>query len=160
MREHIIKVWCDRCESLGQPRTEAQHTYTVGIVQGENRPELRVIELCDECDAAEVSILVKLLGTYSISFDPKAAKAPSPEPIPQRSRYVPDNKEVCRVCDQSYHKSSIATHIWNIHRPGQARPEHPNKCPDCGLVNPTGMGQHRSQKHGWSAVTEAYRGLV
>lgn len=158
MRELVVFNWCDRCESLGHPRTEAKHTYSVGIVPGENRPAVRVIELCDECDAAEVSQLIKLLSTHSIPLDPKAKAAP--EPIPQRTKYLPDNKEQCQVCGSDYHKSSIATHIWAIHRPGEARPEHPNKCPECGLVNPTGMGQHRSQKHGWSAVTEAYKGLI
>lgn len=160
MKELIIRSWCDRCESLGKLRAEARHTYTVGIVSGETRPALRVIELCDECDATEIDILSKLLASHSVPLDPKAAKTPAPEPIPQRSRYVPADKLTCKICDRDYHASSLAQHIWAVHRAGEDRPVQPKKCPECGVVNPTGMGQHRSQAHGWSAVTEAYKGLI
>jgi phage FluMu protein Com len=156
MRELIIRAWCDRCESLGNERTPAEHTYTIGIVKGETRPAPRVIELCDECDAA-IDWLPKLMADFSIPLDPKA---PIAKPTTQPAASVPTDRVVCKVCGSEIGKSAIVSHVWAKHKPGQSKPEHPNKCPDCGMVNATGMGQHRSQAHGWSPLADAYRGLV
>jgi hypothetical protein len=99
--------------------------------------------------------LPKLLADHSIPLDvkhPAAAKPPD-------TSYIGDRSE-CRVCGGSFSKSALVAHVWSKHKPGQHRPEHPSKCPDCGMVNGSGMGQHRSQAHGWTPLTDAYRGLV
>jgi uncharacterized C2H2 Zn-finger protein len=153
----IIRAWCDRCESLGNDRTEAKHIYSIGMVKGETRPAPRVIELCDECDAA-IDWLPKLLADHSLPLDLKHP-AVVPTPAAKAPSYDPGSKETCLICDTPYHKSSLAQHIRAVHRNGLVQ-EQPLKCPDCGLVKQSGMGQHRSQAHGWSAITEAYGDLV
>jgi hypothetical protein len=158
MREVIFKAWCDRCESLGQPRTEALHTYSIGIVKGETKPAIRVIELCDACDSAEVDILSKLLATHSIPLDTKSAAIPA-APARHTGGYDPSAKQECRICNRDYSVSSLAQHIWAVHRGQPKPPPQPTRCPDCGITIP-GMGQHRSQAHGWSAIQEAYKGLI
>lgn len=156
MREVIFKSWCDRCESLGEPRQEARNTFTVGIVAGEARPALRVIELCDECAAAEIDVLGKLLGTHSIPVDLTKVKAPAAPAVSP-----PETERVeCRVCGATLAKSAILGHVWAVHRPGQTRPVPPTVCPECRGVYEGGMWMHRTKMHGKSALDEAYKGLV
>jgi hypothetical protein len=158
MRELIIRAWCDRCEALGNERTPAEHTYTIGIVKGETRPAPRVIELCDSCDA-EIDWLPKLVADHSIPLDPKSHHAP---PTPQRgpAADLQGDRVICRVCALQLTKSAIVGHVWAKHKPGQQRPPQPAVCPDCREVFGQGMGMHRSQAHGISALDEAYRGLL
>jgi len=157
-RELIIKSWCDRCQALGNDRTEARHVYTIGIVKGETRPAPRVIELCDECDA-ELDWLPKLVADFSIPLDPKHPMAAPAKP--PAAPYSGD-RVVCRVCDKELAKTAILGHVWAKHRPGQDRPIPPTVCPECRTVfdNGTGMWMHRSAMHGVTALDEAYKGLV
>lgn len=157
MREMIIKAWCDRCEALGQPRTEARHLYTVGIVKGEARPALKVIELCDSCDSTEIDMLSKILADHSLPVD-RAKLAPAAHTPDQSADYIHPRVE-CRICGNQISKSSLVSHIWATHRPGETKPSHPARCPDCHLVSPN-MGMHRARAHGWSAIDQAYEGLV
>jgi hypothetical protein len=153
MRELIVRAWCDRCEALGHPRTEAEHTYTIGIVKGETRPALRVVELCDECDSAEIDVMIKMVADHSI---PLEAKAPAKLAGP----YHNSDRVECLVCHVNISRGSVVGHIWSQHRAGEKRPPQPTKCPECHQPFGEGMGMHRNRIHGWSALDEAYLGLI
>jgi hypothetical protein len=158
MRELIIRAWCDRCESLGNERTEAKHTYSVGIVKGETRPAPRVIELCDECDAA-IDWLPKLLADHSNPLDPKARPAAAPQSAPAAT--LQGDREICRVCGRELGRSALIGHIWSQHRRGQKRPPPPSVCPECREVfEIQGMTMHRVLQHGFSPIEDAYKGLL
>ena len=156
MRELIIRAWCDRCESLGNERTEAKHTYSVGIVKGETRPAPRVIELCDGCDA-EIDWLPKLLADHSIPLDTK-----HPQAVAQRAPAAPvvGDRVECKVCGRSLTKTAIIGHLWSQHH-RKPRPGPPSVCPECREVfDPQGMTMNRVLQHGFSPIEDAYRGLL
>jgi hypothetical protein len=155
-REIIIASWCDRCQAADESaRVPATHTYTLGLVSGETRPELRVLMFCDSCDPvlAEVE---DLLRKNSIPLDTgrtPATKGPADVPGPARIE--------CRVCGETMARSSILQHVWSQHRPGEKRTAQPARCPDCREVfAPAGMSMHRARAHGWSALDDAYDGLI
>jgi len=157
MRELIIRAWCDRCESLGNERTEAKHTYTIGIVKGETRPAPRVIELCDACDA-EIDWLPKLMADHSIPLDPKAKPA---APLQPPAAPLGTDRVMCRVCGRELVKTAIVGHIWSQHRRGEKRPAPPSVCPTCREdFDVQGMTMHRVLQHGYSPVEAAYEGLL
>lgn len=153
-RELIVRSWCDRCQALGQDRAEAKHTYTIGIVRGEARPQLRVIELCDECDAAELDLLTKIVADHSIALEikPPAKLIPAPG--------HPTDRIECLVCRGVFNRGSLVGHIWAVHRPGEKRPPQPAKCPECHEAFGEGMGMHRNRMHGHSSLDDAYQGLI
>jgi hypothetical protein len=153
VRELIVRAWCDRCEALGHSRTEAKHTYTIGIVKGETRPALRVVELCDECDSAEIDVMIKMVADHSIPLEPKAPAKPI-------GPALSTDRVECLVCHGTMNRSSLVGHIWSQHRAGEKRPQQPAKCPECHKPFDEGMGMHRSRIHGWSALDEAYVGLI
>lgn len=153
-REVIIASWCDRCDAL-ERKTAATHTYTIGIVKGENRPALRVVELCDDHDPM-LADLFDLLAKNSIPLDPDALKPAAPSPAPARR-----DREECRVCGAEVARSSLITHVWTQHRAGETRPAPPVRCPECRKsIPPAGMSMHRNRAHGVSALDEAYSGLI
>lgn len=154
MRELIVRAWCDRCEALGHPRAEAKHTYTIGIVKGETRPALRVIELCDECDSTEIDVLAKMVADHSIPLEPK------PQQSTGQSSGASTDRIECLVCHGTLNRGSLVGHIWSQHRANEKRPQQPAKCPDCHKPFAEGMAMHRNRIHGWSAVDEAYEGLI
>jgi len=125
----------------------------VGIVKGENRPALRVIELCDECDSAEIDVMIKMVADHSIPLEIK------PPAKPTGPMSATDRVE-CLVCHGHVNRGSLVGHIWSQHRPGEPRPQQPVKCPDCHKPFTDGMAMHRNRIHGWSAVDEAYQGLI
>jgi hypothetical protein len=156
-RELIIKSWCDRCESKGVLKVPAEHTYTIGFTAGESRPALRVIELCNACDA-EIDWVPKLLADNSIPLDAPKITPPTLSDAPPPTQY--SNRVACRVCGKTYPTTTIAAHVWGMHRHAESRPKQPNKCPECGVVRTSGMAQHRTTAHRFSAIDEAYRGLL
>jgi len=157
MRELIIRAWCDRCESLGNERAPAEHTYTIGIVKGETRPAPRVIELCDACDA-EIDWLPKLVADHSIPLDPKHPQAAAPQRPPAATQ--PSDRLECRVCGRALSRSALIGHLWSQHHRKQ-RPPPPSVCPECREVfDMQGMTMHRVLQHGFSPIDEAYKGLI
>jgi len=62
--------------------------------------------------------------------------------------------------DLQISRGSVVGHIWSQHRPGEKRPAQPAKCPECHQAFGEGMGMHRNRIHGWSALDEAYVGLI
>jgi hypothetical protein len=154
-REIIIASWCDRCQAADESaRVPATHTYTLGLVSGETRPELRVLMFCDSCDPvlAEVE---DLLRKNSIPLDTGRTKPVGP--VAKASDPV---SVECLVCGAVLNRSSILSHVWSQHRPGELRTQ-PARCPDCRQpFDPAGMSMHRTKIHGWSALAAAYEGLV
>lgn len=144
-REVIIAAWCDRCEAQERGKVAATHTYTVGLVKGENRPALRVLELCDGCDPM-LADLFDLLAKNTVPLDPPP-------------KVVAGDEATCRICGKSLSTvASVVGHVWSQHR-HSARPPVPARCPECRQAVPSqGMGNHR-KVHGWSALEEAYEGL-
>lgn len=158
-REIVRLSWCDRCDAEDR-KTPATHTYTVGLVHGETRPAPRVLELCDEHDPILADVF-DLLAKNSIPLDPNA-KAAKPAPSPAAAvTYRGGSRIECDVCGVAMARSSLVNHIWSQHRPGETKPEPPRVCPDCRTpFDPAGMSMHRNKVHGYSAVDEAYAGLV
>jgi hypothetical protein len=153
-REVILASWCDRCDAL-ERKTPATHTYTAGIVKGENRPALRIVELCDEHDPM-LADLFDLLAKHSIPLDPAALRPAEPARPAARSE-----RQECLVCGEPIAKGSLVVHIWSQHRAGEERPASPARCPECRKpFAPQGMGIHRNRLHGYSALDEAYAGLI
>lgn len=152
-REVIIASWCDRCDADDR-KTAATHTYTIGLVKGETRPALKVVELCDEHDPM-LADLHDLIAKHSIPFDPKTAAKPAPVAATSSSH----KQAACRICGDVLTTPALLSHIWNVHRKGETRPPVPRICPDCRQpYAPQGMGVHRNNAHGYSSIEDAYEG--
>lgn len=147
-REIIVASWCDRCQAIDDRKEPATHTYTIGLVKGETRPALKVVELCDAHDPM-LADLFDLLAKNSIPLEP-AKKQPASE-------------LECRICGREFSaRTSIVQHVWQVHRPGEDRlGEQPARCPECGdSYSPDGMRRHRSRVHGYTALDAAYEGIT
>lgn len=170
MREVVFLSWCDLCNREGRGRVEATETYTIGIVRGENRPALRVLEVCDGCKLI-VTELLAVLAENSAPVDPNVLKGkngklkPAVEPSAiepvELGRLTVGESGVCRICNRAMHKSSLITHVWSVHR-REDKPPTPTICPECGETydKPNAMGAHRARAHKTSALVEAYGDLL
>ena len=152
-REIIVASWCDRCQAIDDRKEPATHTYTIGLVKGETRPALKIVELCDAHDPM-LADLFDLLAKNAIPLEPPAKRAD------------PADDLVCRVCGKEFTaRTSTVSHVWNIHRTDTTRAEamqaQPSRCPECREpFSPEGMRAHRTRAHGWTALDEAYSGLL
>lgn len=162
MREVRVLSWCDFCH-LDNEQTEADHTYTLGIVAGENRPALKVLEVC-ELHSKPITELVALLATIGQTPDlkpkPAAAKA-----VGRPKEDAPRNAQGqlladCPVCGQTRARNGMVSHIWQAHRP-DPKPQAPTRCPECGerSANTQAMAQHRRVVHGYDALADALSGV-
>jgi hypothetical protein len=165
MRELILKVWCDLCAlervSGGLDiavNVEAKHTYTLGAVQGESRPALKVLELCDTHDKVATD-LIELLGQLGQTPELKTKPAPvAPPPVERQGtakRLVP-----CPCCRVETGRNTLVAHVWGRHRTDQ-RPDLHGVCPECKLRvdSNTGLSAHRRSSHGFDALVEALAGV-
>lgn len=147
MRELIIRKRCDVC------RGDATQTFVAGISAQETRPELHILDLCDEHATENVAPLLALFPNAA----PFVKGAESP---PQLSGYPSTRREPtlkCELCDRTFTvRGTLVNHVWGMHS-AVRRPANPPECPDCGKALPAGsMGVHRSQKHRWDPLKEAY----
>jgi uncharacterized C2H2 Zn-finger protein len=148
-REIIVASWCDRCQAIDDRKEPATHTYTIGLVKGETRPALKIVELCDAHDPM-LADLFDLLAKNSIPLEPA-------------TRAEPADDLACRVCGKEFTaRSSTVQHVWQVHRPGEPRVgQEPARCPECReSFDPAGMRAHRSRAHGYTALDRAYDGLL
>jgi uncharacterized C2H2 Zn-finger protein len=149
-REIIVASWCDRCQAIDDRKEPATHTYTIGLVKGETRPALKVVELCDAHDPM-LADLFDLLAKNSIPLEP-----------PTAGKRAPADDLVCRVCGKEFTaRTSTVQHVWQMHRPGEDRGKQPARCPECHEpFSAPAMSSHRSRSHGFSALDNAYSGLL
>jgi len=149
-REIIVASWCDRCQAIDDRKEPATHTYTIGLVKGETRPALKIVELCDAHDPM-LADLFDLLAKNAIPLEPAPAKR------------APADELACRICGKEFTaRTSVTQHVWTVHRPGQTRGgNQPARCPDCReAYEPDGMRMHRSRSHGYTALDMAYEGIA
>lgn len=154
-------AFCDLCH-LENERVEAPHTYTIGVVAGENRPALKVLELCDTHDKVATELMA-LLATIGQPPDLKAKPAAAnigrpPLDVPRGADGRPQGD--CPVCGQTMARNGMVSHIWQAHRP-DTKPPAPTRCPECGERpgSPQAMAQHRRVTHGYDAVADALAGV-
>lgn len=160
MREVQIRSWCDLCiEENEDERVEATETFTAGIVTGETRPELKLVELCEQ----HAKVLTDLGRWLADIGQPPALPAPA-RAKPKASTSAPSHEPVgpqstCPVCDYTSSRSHAATHFHNAHL-RIPKPAQPKACPTkgCDFAHDSApqMGVHRASAHGWSALDEAY----
>lgn len=151
-RETVVLRWCDPCMLDGKGRVEATHTYTVGIVEGESRPQLYLLEVCDEHDTAVLDL--RKVVTDSAPVPPREQPAAPVRVNPQTE---------CRVCGATISRGGLVGHVWSAHRRGQQRAEPGmTKCPECRQNFDTSlrMHGHRKAEHGRTQLDDAYEGLT
>ena len=149
MREVVVMAWCDAC-ALEDAKTAAVSTFTVGIVAGESRPALKLLELCERHNKLIVDVQL-LLAEVGQAPDVKPAKQPAA---------VGRGLVACPICDKEMTRNGLVGHIWSQHRQ-QERPAPPTTCPDCGQAfsGAAGCGNHRVYTHGWDPVADALSGV-
>lgn len=137
---------------MEEGRTEATHTYTVGLVAGETKPALKVLELCDRHDKLAGELAGILAGIGQTPALPAKVVAPAPTPPPSRPSWD------CPLCGEHLGRNVAVAHVWNRHR-RDVRPEIPKRCPDCGHpATGQGMTAHRRSAHGYDALADALSG--
>jgi hypothetical protein len=155
MREMIMRRWCDMCYAEGALQQEAEHTYTVGIVSGEGRPALKVLEVCEVHNktAVELMDLMKEIG----QLPDLRAKAEPVKPV-LAATDIPTKE--CPVCGTGVPRNTLVQHVWTRHREDE-KPAVPTVCPECRMPidNGSGMSAHRRSVHGHSALDEALSGV-
>jgi Drought induced 19 protein (Di19), zinc-binding len=151
MRELIQKVWCDACYQEGAHQVEASHTYTLGIVGGEQRPALKLLELCDTHDKLATELLGLLAGIGQLP-ELKAKKAVAPPSAPRI--------QICPACKAEIWGNAMIKHVWDMHRKDE-RPQYHGVCPTCREVqnNAAGLAAHRRMAHDFSALEDALSGV-
>lgn len=167
MRELILKVWCDICamergeDGLQLPmHMEASHTYTIGVVAGEARPALKLLEVCDTHNKVATE-LIDLLAQVGQTPDmptvkPAARQAqPLSEAQGAAKRLVP-----CPACRLEVQRNTMVSHVWRHHRK-DSRPDLHLTCPTCRekSANPAGLAAHRRQIHDFDALADALSGV-
>lgn len=155
MREVQIKSWCDLCWQDGERKTETVTTWTVGVASGEKRPELKMVETCQEHQVMFADLQAKLATAAPLTGVAKPAVA---------TRAPKGLGEIeCRVCgDYLTTRAALVNHVWGQHRPSEQRATYrAGKCTECGFVanSTSGMSAHKSRSHGWDALEEAYSGV-
>lgn len=158
MREMIMRSWCDACYADGELQQEAVKTYTIGIVSGENRPALKLLELCDTHDKIAQDLIHLLSEVGQLPDIKKPVGRPPSEVVHQAS----SSKIVdCPVCGEGISRGGLVAHIWAQHRPGETKPVYGPACPECRVEYDTGQGlaAHRRAEHGFDAVAEALDGV-
>lgn len=155
MRETVIRAWCDACWQDGEQRTPSTHSYTAGIVVGETRPGLKLLELCDMHDKLALDLMALLADIGTVPEFKVKSKAP--EPVVQ---YAMSKTVSCPVCNTGLTRSSLVNHIWSNHRTDN-KPNVGTVCPECRTEYDTGQGvaAHRRFEHGHDAVAEALAGV-
>jgi hypothetical protein len=159
--EMIIHRWCDMCWHEGQLQQEATFTYTVGIVPGEVRPGLKVLDLCETHNKYAIDLLDLLAGTGQRPELPVAPKNPVGRPrLGEEAKRERGHKQ-CPVCHHEVASNILVAHIWTRHRRGEKRPPMPKVCPICRehIPSPQGMAQHRRHIHDIDAIQDALSGV-
>src|SRR6476469_5372504 len=108
MREVVVMAWCDAC-ALEDAKTAAVTTYTVGVVAGESRPALKLLELCERHNKliAEVQQLLADVGQQP-ELGPKAATR-------AQTAYVSSGAAehvLCPICQASVTRQALINHVW------------------------------------------------
>ena len=154
MREMRIDKWCDSCYLEDEARVPAVSSFTVGIVAGETRPELKLLELCERHSKA-VTELQALLGEVS---HPELPPKPAAKPAPPSAAYA-QRLMACPICDLEYARNGMVSHVWRAHRTDK-RPNHNGRCPTCRemQVSAAGLAAHRRIAHGYDALEDALSG--
>jgi hypothetical protein len=155
MRELIQKCWCDQCWHEDHLQQEATATYTIGLVAGEQRPSLKILELCDTHNKLAVDLmdLLKDIGQLA-DLKPRAVRLPS------AAAPVEPPRKACPICRRDVQANVMVNHIWTNHRTDE-RPPTLTVCPECRKTVATGQGMsaHRRTAHNYDAVLDALSGV-
>jgi hypothetical protein len=157
MREVKLLTWCDMCWDDGMIQTAAEHSFTIGIVSGESRPALKLLELCETHSKTIVELQELLVGVGQLpELDKK--RGPGRPPVSEPVREHPTKS--CPVCKRQIKNNILVAHIWQEHRSDE-KPAIPKICPECREQIDTGQGmtQHRKAAHGYDAVADALSGV-
>jgi hypothetical protein len=156
VREVVVMRWCDACHQE-DTKTAASSTFTVGIVAGESRPALKLLELCErhEKQIVELQLLLQEVG-QTPDVPPRPA-APTADRYARSSASEPVS---CPVCGKGMTGAGLLGHVWGQHRTDE-RPDPPKVCPECRLEYNTASGcaVHRRNAHGFDPVAEALSGV-
>lgn len=152
MREMVMNRWCDSCFLEDQAKVPAAHTFTVGASNGESRPALKVLELCER--HAKLILDVQALLAETGQTPELSSRRPAPT-APTGQRLTP-----CPVCQRSVPRNQLVAHVWRHHR-ADRRPDHHGKCPTCHeqQENGAGLAAHRRITHGYDALADALSGV-
>jgi hypothetical protein len=148
MREVVVMRWCDACHQE-DAKTAATSAFTVGIVAGESRPALKLLELCERHEKliVELQLLLSEVG-----------QTPEVKPKAQAQEYLPTARDVlaCPICGREMTKGGLVGHVW-IQHAGTQRPEPPTICPDCRLSfsSASACGVHRRSAHRYDPLEDA-----
>jgi hypothetical protein len=164
MREQRILIWCDACAAQSGDDAgdltlvEATESFTVGITQGEERPTLKLLELCEPHFKELLAPVISMIGQTG-QVPELATKSVGPLPRTGTRKIYPSGEAtVCRICElSSSSMSSLVSHIWAKHNK-EPRPEVSTVCVECGeeFGSPGGARMHRTMTHNFSALDEAY----
>lgn len=168
MRRVKIEQWCDFCWQDDEQETEAVRCYTVGVVEGETRPALRIVETCEMHSKLIGDLLGALEGCVPFQADHPATGKAAVQRDPQAAlfatarRPLPPSQQPhdCPLCSRTLGKGALVEHIWKTHRTDD-RPQAPTSCPDCGLrmKSAQAVGQHRRHSHGYDALEAVLAGV-
>ena len=154
MRELVLNKWCDICYLEEEAKVPATLTLTAGMVVGENRPELKLVELCER-HSKPFTDLQALLAQIGQTPDVPAKVAP----VKQEGSYA-QRLMVCPICRAEYARNGMVSHVWRAHRTDK-RPETKGRCPTCReqFDNGAGLAAHRRIAHGYDALQDALSGV-
>jgi len=152
MRELVLNKWCDTCYLEEEAKVPVAFTFTAGVVLSENRPELKVVELCER-HSKPFTDLQALLAKIGQTPDVPAKAPAQPSGYPQRLM-------VCPICRAEYARNGMVSHVWRAHRTDK-RPDLNGRCPTCREQqdNGAGLAAHRRITHGYDALQDALSGV-
>jgi hypothetical protein len=144
VREIQIVISCDACFEETQARVSAGAVPPLGF-DGQAAAGL---DLCEKHRAELIDPLLELLQRFAIEAEPTG---------PEDGR---GPRWTCPRCGRTLAQASALSHVWQVHRPGQARTQPP-ECPDCKFGSPRSqtMGLHRVREHGWDPIAAALEGV-
>jgi uncharacterized C2H2 Zn-finger protein len=158
MREVRIDSFCDWCVKDGNIRTPSELTFHVVInTVVLQRPQTHMLDVCAAHYKSRILEFADLLEQLPVSDLADEPTFSTPPRVKAKARGKAEEIERCPFCPEEMRHASLVTHLWNKHSGPGKRPDPPKKCPECGavMVNPSHMGTHRAQSHGWSAMGAA-----
>jgi hypothetical protein len=144
VREVQIVISCDACFDQTQAKVSAQGVPPLGF----DGRAAAGLDLCEAHRAELIDPLLEVLQRCAIDAEPVVTDGTGGQ------------RWTCPACGRTVARSGALSHVWQVHRPDQARTQPPT-CPDCAFASPRSqtMGMHRVREHGWNPVAAALEGV-